>query len=77
LSGGLRQELGRLSDDVAVPAGAVLVLEQHELAVVVEAGVGAGAVQLDEGEEADDLGLGWHELVEQGGEPVGVVDEVA
>jgi hypothetical protein len=36
------QELGRLGDDVVVPAGAFLVLEQHEVAVVVEAGIGAG-----------------------------------
>jgi hypothetical protein len=53
------------------------VLEQHEIAVVVETCVGARSVQLDQGKEAGDLGLSRHELVEEGGEPLGVVDEIA
>jgi hypothetical protein len=70
-------ELASVGDRGVVPAGSVLVLEEYQAAVGIEAGVGAGAVQLDEGEEAGHLRLGRHELVEQGGEPFGVVDQVA
>ena len=75
--GGLRDELGGLGDRLVVPAGSVLVLQQHEVAVRTESGVGAGAVEPDQGEQAGHLGLGRHQPVEQRGEPLGVVDEVA
>ena len=51
--------------------------QQHEPAVGVEAGGRASAVQPDQREQARHLRLGRHELVQQGGEELSVVDEVA
>jgi hypothetical protein len=53
------------------------VLQQHQATVGIEAGGRAGAVQPDQRQQARHLRLGRHELVEQGCQPVGVVDQVA
>ncbi len=42
----------------------------------METGVSAGIVQADEGEEPGHLRFGGHQVVKEGGEPFGLVDEV-
>ena len=51
-------------DPVAVPAPAVLVLEQDELAARPDACIAAGIVEEHEGEDAEHLGLVGHQLHE-------------
>ena len=51
-----------------VPARAVLVLERHEVAGVVDARGAAGVVQQHEREQAERLGLVGHQLGERAGE---------
>ena len=51
------------------PSAAVLVGEQHELAVGVGARVAARVVEQHEREQADRLGLVGHQLDEQAAEP--------
>ena len=55
----------------AVPARAVLLLERHEVAGVVDAPGAAGVVQEHEREQAERLGLVGHELDERAGEADG------
>ena len=75
--GGAGDHPSRVGDDVAVPQGPVLLLEPNDLAVLIEAGGCPGPVQPDQGEQAGHLGFGGHEAVQQRGEELGVVGEVA
>ena len=77
LFGGARQHLAGLVDRLPVPQGPVLVLQQHQMTVAIEAGRGAGAVQPDQRKQASHFRLRGHQLVEQRGQPLGVFDEVA
>ena len=77
LSGGAGQYPIGFGDRFSVPQVPVLVLQQDELPSAVEAGGGAGPVQPDQREQSRDLGFGRHQLVQQGRQPLGVVDEVA
>ena len=52
-------------------------LEQHEVSVGVESGVGAGSVQSNQCQQAGNLGLGWHQVVELGCQPFGVIDQIS
>ena len=76
LLGGAPKELGRPADRVTVPAGSILVLEPYEVAVTVESGVGPSPVQLDQGQQAGNFGLGGHQVVELAGQPPSVIDQV-
>ena len=77
VSCGAGQQPGRARDRLPVPPRPVLVVQQHQPAARIEAGRRPSAVQPDQREQAGDLRLGRHELVEQASQPFGVVDEVA
>ena len=66
---GLVDEGEALGDQGAVPEAAVLVVQQHQRALGIEAGGGAGMLQQHEGREAHDLGLGGVEAQQQAGKP--------
>ena len=57
-----------LGDLLAVPQAPVLVVEQHDLAVLVDARLAPRIVQQHEGEEPGRLGLVGHEPPRQPGE---------
>ena len=65
------------SDGLVVPARAILVFEEDEVSVRVESGVRAGPVQSNQGQKAGDLRLGWHEVIELGGQPFSVIDQIS
>lgn len=50
---------------------AILMLEKHKVSVGVESGVGAGSVQSNQSQEANNLRLGWPQAVELGCQPFG------
>ena len=66
-----------LLDLVAVPARAVLVLQEHHLAARVEPSVAARVVKQHQREEAGRLRLVRHQRGEHPGEPDGLVAELA
>ena len=65
-----------LGDLAVVPAAAVLIGQQHELALVVEAGRTAGVGQQQQGDETDHLGLVGQEVGEDPGEADSLVAEL-
>ncbi len=71
------QQAGRLGDGCPVPPRPVLFSQQDQAVLVVEAGGDPRPVQLDQREQPGHLGLGRHQPVQQAGEPLGVVGEVA
>ena len=75
--GGAGQQPSSLLDRVPVPQRAVLVLQQHQPTVGTEAPCAAGAVEPNKCEQASDFGLRRHQPVEQGRQPLGVIDEIA
>ena len=62
---------------VVVPVRAILMLEQDKVSVGVESGARAGSVQSNQCQEAGNLGFGWHQVVELGCQPFGVVDQIS
>ncbi len=66
---GLVDEGQALGDQGPVPEAAVLVVQQHQRALGIEAGGGARMLQQHEGRQAHDLGLGREEAEQQAGEP--------
>ena len=66
---GLVDEGQALGDQGTIPEAAVLVVQQHQGALGIEAGRRAGMLQQHEGREAHDLGLGGVEAEQQAGEP--------
>ena len=64
-------------DRAVIPSRTVLVGQQHERAVGVEARVRARQVEAHERQQAEHLGLVRHEPRDQRGQPFGVAGEVA
>ena len=73
VQGARRAQADTLADGVAVPAGAVLVGEQHEVAVVVDPRGPPAVVQQQQGEQAEHLALVGQQLDEEAGEAHGLV----
>jgi len=69
-------ERGSLGDLLCVPATPVLVLEQDELAAIVDACLTARVGHQEQREQAEHLGLVGEEAGEQLGEADGLVAEV-
>ena len=65
-SGANKQALG---DQIAVPPPAVLVFEQHDVALGVEAGLGPGVLEQQQRGKPHDLGLGREQAQQQAREP--------
>ena len=58
-----------LGDPAGVPAAAVLILEQHQVTGVIDAGVAAGVMQQHERAQAEYLGLVGHQVGQRAGQP--------
>ena len=71
--GGQRAALG---DGLVIPAGAVLVGQQHHAAGVVGASRGAAVLQQQQGQQAVDLALVGQQLAQQAGQADGLVAQV-
>ena len=50
-------------DHLLIPASSVLVLQQHEVAVFIDASMASGVLQQHQRKQADRLGLPWHQPV--------------
>ena len=66
-----------LGDLRVVPAGAVLVGQEHEVAAVVDTGVPAGVVQEHQREQSVDLGLVGHQRPQHPAQADGLVAQLA
>jgi hypothetical protein len=70
------RERRRCADCLVVPARAVLVAEQHDVACGGKSRGRAGEVQPDERQQAEYLGFARHELGEQPGQPLRVASQL-
>ena len=74
---GAFDERDPVGDRAAIPAGAILIGEQHEPPVGGEARSGPSQLQGHEGEEPERFGLVGHELGDEPREPSRVLGKVA
>ena len=74
-SKGGAEDISTLGDGRRVPQGAILVLEQDQIAVGIDPPGAPGIVQEHEGEQAQGLGLIGHQDREGAGEPDGFTAE--
>ena len=66
---GPRERVEPAADEQVIPAGTVLVEQQHGLSRRPEACSDAGCLDLHQGDEAMDFGLGRHELGQDAAQP--------